>query len=296
MLTPAPLHAAPPEPAPLDRLAALRAELDGLDDLLHDTLMRRAGVVAQIGALGVKGRTPLRPGREAAIIRRLLARHAGPFPRDGIVRVWRALINAFTAQQRPMLITVCEPEGGQDFLAAAREQFGALTPYRLHRTPAQAIREVSAGLATAAVLPLPVDGEAPAAAWWTALLHADSPRVHVVARLPFWAARPEGAPKAQALVIAAAAPDPSGADRSLLGLELPLDVSRDRLGAALAAAGFAAGEVILRRDRGAPIAHALADVDGFVADADPRLPALQSVLRPPAVVGAYAIPVQELPE
>ncbi len=294
MSSPAPLHAAPPEPAPLDRLAVLRGELDGLDDLLHDTLMRRAGVVAQIGALGVKGRTPLRPGREAAIIRRLLARHAGPFPRAGVVRVWRALINAFTAQQRPMLISVCERHGGQDVLAAAREQFGAITPFRLHRTPAQAIREVGTGL-TAAVLPLPVDGEASAAAWWTALLQAGDPRIHVVARLPFWTARPEGAPRVEALVIAAAAPDPSGADRSLLGLELPLDVSRAGLGTMLAAAGFQAGEVILRRDPGASAAHALVDVDGFVDDADPRLAALQSVLRPPVVVGAYAIPVQETP-
>lgn len=294
MSSPAPLHATPPEPATLDRLAALRGELDGLDDLLHDTLMRRAGVVAQIGALGVKGRTPLRPGREAAIIRRLLARHAGPFPRAGVVRVWRALINAFTAQQRPMLISVCERDGGQDVLAAAREQFGAITPFRLHRTPAQAIREVGAGL-TAAVLPLPVDGEAPAAAWWTALLQAGDPPIHVVARLPFWTARPEGAPRVEALVIAAAAPDPSGADRSLLGLELPLDVSRARLGTVLAAAGFSVGEIILRRDPGASAAHALADVDGFVGDADPRLATLQSVLRPPVVVGAYAIPVQETP-
>jgi len=293
MSSPAPLHADPPEPAPLDRLAALRAELDGLDDLMHDTVMRRAGVVGQIAALGVKGRTPLRPGREAAIIRRLLARHGGPFPRLGVVRAWRELINAFTAQQRPMLISVCEAEGGQAAAAAAREQFGALTPLRLHRTPAQAIREVSAGAATAAVLPLPAEGEAPAAAWWTALLHTGDPRIHVVARLPFWAARPEGAPQVQALVVAAAAPDPSGADRSLLGLELPLEVSRDRLGAALAAAGFVAGPVILRRDPGAPAARALADVDGFVADADPRLRALRSVLRPPVVVGAYAVPIQE---
>ena len=290
---PMPASLPPDLPDALDRLAALRAELDGLDDHLHDTLQRRAGVVAQIGALGVKGRTPLRPGREAAIIRRLLARHAGPFPRSGIVRVWRELINAFTAQQRPMLVAVCEAEGGPDALAAEREQFGALTPLRVHRSPAQAIRDVSAGQATAAVLPMPAEGEAPAAAWWTALLHADDPRIHVVARLPFWAARPEGAPKVQALVVAAAAPDPSGADRSLLGLELPLEVSRDRLGTLLAAAGFVAGPVILRRDAGAPVAHALADVDGFVTEADPRLSALQSVLRPPVVVGAYAVPIQE---
>ena len=294
MSSPAPLlDPSWPRPAPPDSLAALRAELDGLDDQLHDILMRRAGVVQRIGALGVKGRVPLRPGREAAILRRLLARHAGAFPRAGIVRVWRELVNAFTAQQRPVLISVCEADGGPELLAAAREQFGALTPMRVHRSPAQAVREVSAGLATAAVLPVPAEEEAPAAAWWTALLHADDPRIHVVARLPFWAARPEGTPKAHALVVAAGPPDPSGADRSLLGLELPLDVSRARLGEALAAAGLQAGPVILRRDPGAASAQALADVEGFVTDADPRLAALQSVLRAPVVLGAYAIPIQE---
>ena len=294
MSSPAPLLDPPwPQPAPLDSLAALRAELDGLDDQLHDILMRRSGVVERIGALGVKGRVPLRPGREAVILRRLLARHAGPFPRAGVVRVWRELISAFTAQQRPVLITVCEVDGGAELLAAAREQFGALTPMRVHRSPAQAIREVSAGLATAAVLPIPAEGEAPAVAWWTALLHADDPRIHVVARLPFWAARPEGTPRAHALVVTAGPPDPSGADRSLLGLELSLDVNRARLGEALAAAGLQAGPVILRRDPGVAAARVLADVEGFVTDADPRLAALQSVLRPPVVLGAYAIPIQE---
>ena len=297
MSVPAPLlDPAWPQAATLDPLAALRAELDVLDDQLHDTLMRRAGVVAQIGALGVKGRVPLRPGREVAILRRLLARHSGPFPRMGVVRVWRELINAFTAQQRPVLITVCEAggceaEGGPALLAAAREQFGALTPMRVHRSPAQAIREVSAGLATAAVLPIPMEEEVPADAWWTALLHAGEPRIHVVARLPFWATRPEGAPSVHALVVAAAPPDPSGADRSLLGLELSPEVGRARLGAALEAAGLRAGPVILRHDPGAA-AQALADVEGFVADADPRLAALP-VLRPPVVLGAYAIPIEE---
>ncbi|HYZ32124.1 MAG TPA: chorismate mutase, partial [Crenalkalicoccus sp.] len=60
-------------------LAALRAEIDTLDDALHDLLMRRAGVVARLAASRAKGDAPaLRPGREAAVLRRLLARHAGP--------------------------------------------------------------------------------------------------------------------------------------------------------------------------------------------------------------------------
>jgi len=141
------------------------------------------------------------------------------------------------------------------------------------------------------MLPLPSETEAPRDAWWTALLHKDEPRIHVVGRLPFWGPRPEGAPDVQALVVAAVAPDASGADRSLLGLELPLEVSRARLTTAVAAAGFEPGQIILRRDPGAPAAHVLAEVDGFVTDDDPRLARLDTVLRHPVVLGAYAIPV-----
>jgi chorismate mutase len=275
-------------------LASLRAELDRLDDALHDTLMRRAEMVEQVGALGVKGGVPLRPGREAAIIRRLLARHRGAFPAASLVRLLREMLVAGSAIQQPLRIAVCDAGGEPSYLAAAREHFGALTPVHHYPSPAQAIHEVSTGLAVAAVLPLPRDDETPRQAWWTALLHRDDPRIHVVARLPFWATRPEGAPQVQAYVVTAAAPDPSGADRSLIGLEMTLETSRARMGTVLVAAGFSAGTVILRRDPGSDVAYALVDVDGFVNDADPRLKALQSVLRPPVVLGAYAIPL-ELP-
>lgn len=281
----------PPVPATLPDLASLRAELDRLDDTLHNTLMRRGEVVQQVAALRVKGPVPLRPGREAAIIRRLLARHAGGLPAFGIVRIWRELLGATTAQQHPLVVSVCEAGGDSACLALAREHFGALTPMRNLRTPIQAIDEVAAGLATVAVLPMAMHGEAPSDAWWTTLLRRDGPRMHVVARLPFWSPRPEGAPMGQGLVVSAAAPDPSGQDRSLLGLELASDVDGVQLGAAMAAAGFRAGTVIMRRDLGAVAACALVEVDGFVGDDDPRLPALQAACCLVTVLGAYAAPV-----
>jgi chorismate mutase / prephenate dehydratase len=141
-----------------------------------------------------------------------------------------------------------------------------------------------------AALPLPPETETARDAWWTALLQKDEPRVHVVGRLPFWAPRPDGGPAAQALVIATPEPDGSEHDRSLLGLELDLDVSRARLTAALTAAGLAPDAIILRRDQGAPVAHALVEIDGFLTDQDERLARLDAVLRRPVVLGAYAIP------
>ena len=285
---------APPAPAPLAEepapgdLAALRAELDRIDDALHDLLMRRAEVVEQVAKTGK--RSPYRPGREATIIRRLLARHTGNLPPQAVVRIWRELLAGTTAMQGSFSVAVCQADAAAGYIQAAREHFGALTPVLLHRSPSQAIGEVSAGSASVAVLPMPSETEPPQQAWWTSLLNQDAPRIHVVARLPFWSRRPDAAPGVQALVVAAAPPDPSGRDRSFLGLEFDLDVSRARLGAALTASGFTPGTVILRRDPGAPVAHALVEVEGFLADDDQRLAGLDAALRRPVVVGAYAIP------
>ena len=281
-----------PQPAPEKTLADLRAELDGIDAALHDTLMRRADVVAEVGRLGAKGRVALRPGREAAIIRRLLARHQGGLPRVALARIWRELLSATTAMQGAHAVAVCEIDASSQFVQVAREHFGALTPLRVHRSPALAINEVSQGRVTAAVLPLPAEDELPAAAWWIALLHRDDPRIHVVAKLPFWGARPEGAPRVAALVVTTIPPDPSGHDRSLIGLELPLEMSRARLSGVLVAAGFAPRDTLLRRDPRAQVAQALIEVEGLVRDDDPRLSRLTEALRPPVVVGAYAIPLE----
>ena len=289
-----PPTAQPAAPPPQElSLADLRAELDRLDDAMHDLLMQRAQVVTHVAALGAQGKkVPFRPGREAEIIRRLLARHTGPLPRRVLPRLWRELFAATTAMQGNFVITVCEPDPPGGFATLAREHFGMFTPLRVHRSPAQAIAEVSSGAATAAVLPLPLEEEVARAAWWTALLHRDEPRIHVVARLPFWAPRSEGASQAQAMVVAAAAPDRSSRDRSLLGFELPPEMSRARLAGALTSAGLAPASIILRRDPGGQIAHGLIDVDGYVTDDDPRVAGLGEAMRRPVVLGAYAVPVE----
>jgi chorismate mutase-like protein len=296
MSSPAPT-APPPEAAtqeaPLPSLAELRAQLDTLDDAVHDLLMQRAEVVMEVARLTAQGgKVAFRPGREAAIVRRLLARHSGPLPRRVLSRMWRELLAATTSMQGSFVITVCETEPTAGFVACAREHFGALTPLRVHRSPSQAIAEVGAGAATAAVLPMPIEEEPAHAAWWTVLLHRDEPRLHVVARLPFWAPRPEGAPRAQALVVAAAVPDPSGRDRSLLGFDLPPELSRARLTGACAAAGLAPASLLMRRGSSVPTTRALIEVEDYVTEDDPRLDRLAEAVARPVVLGAYAVPVE----
>jgi chorismate mutase / prephenate dehydratase len=295
MSSPAPIET-PPQPAsdtgeaaPLDGwrdagsngLAALRAELDTIDDAIHDLLMRRAEVVEAVARSGK--RSALRPGREASILRRLLARHQGALPPQAVYRIWREMLAATTGMQGSFTLAVCDPHPNAAYTALAREQYGALTPLRVHGGAPQALGDLANGNASVAILPMPSDTET----WWTALLH---PGVHVVARLPFWAPRPEGSPTVQAVVVAAIPPDASEHDRSWLGLELEADVSRARLTSAIAGAGFAPGMMLQRRDPGASVAHLLVEVEGHVAADDPRLAALGVDARP-IVLGGYAVPM-----
>ena len=192
-------------------MAPLRAEIDRIDDAMHDLLMRRAAVVQQVGriksASGASGR--LRPGREAAIIRRLLARHRGALPRQVVVRVWRELLAGALGLQTPVVVAVGRDPAG-DFPAIAREHFGALAVLHVQDDPIGVLDTVRSGEASVAVLPLGGVG------WWRCLRPAGEMPLHVVGRLPFWQPRAPGAPLGDALMVAATLCDASGHDRTVL--------------------------------------------------------------------------------
>jgi chorismate mutase len=259
-------------------LGSLRAELDRIDNAMHDLLMDRARVVEQVARSGKPA--ALRPGREAAIIRRLLERHEGQLPPQAVFRMWRELLAGTTAMQGVFSVAVCEPDGDAVFTQLAREHFGTLTPLRANASADQVLADVRQGHAAVGVLPMP-RADAPND-WWAVLLKDKAHSLHVVARLPFWSIRAEGAPAVEALVVAAASPDASGKDRSLLGLKIGTRLSPDGAVAELAEAGFRPALLAVHPDG----QIMLAEVEGFVGDGDPRLRRLGWI-----VLGSYAVPI-----
>jgi chorismate mutase/prephenate dehydratase len=180
-------------------LDALRAEIDACDDALLALLARRAGVVERLAASAAKpAGTVLRPGREAAILRRLLAAHRGPPAPAAVVRIWREIFASSLAQQGDFAVAVA---GGAPSLALAAAHFGAGTPLHAQEAP---LDQLAAGRAAVAVLPWPAPAED--TPWWTTL---DRARFAVIARLPFHAEVP---PAAEAAVVALYPADASGRD------------------------------------------------------------------------------------
>ncbi len=280
------------------RLAALRAEIDRLDDLLHDTLLLRAAIVDQLASSRIKRGSPYRPAREAQILRRLLSRHTGRLPKQAVIGIWREMLAATIAMQGPFNVAVWNPEAGAGTVSLAREHFGSITPVRWMRTTAQVLYAVAEGEAQAGVLPLPQDdpnAEGANDPWWLSLMRGERPAISVVARLPFVTARTEGASRASALVVAAGAPEPSGDDRSLVAFHSADEVSRARIGDRLTAAGLKPLNLVLYRSERTEAA-CLAEVEGLIASDDPRLGALlesgAAVMRP-AVIGGWPVPPPE---
>jgi len=277
-------------------LEQLRREIDRIDDQLHDLLMRRTSLVGRIAAAKGDRRVTLRPGREAQILRRLLGRHAGQFPKLAVVRIWREIVGALTGLQAPLTVAVHAAGRSTAAIELARNHFGVVAPLHAFRSPGQVVRAVADGVATVGVIPLIPGTEAAdeAEPWWTSLTleSGDAPRV--VARLPFApiAAVKGAAEPLQALVIACRDHDESGDDRTLAVLETGPDLSRDRLRAILAAGGLEPAELLAIHRHGVVWLH-MVEILGHVTAADPRLAALVAPKDPVgriAVVGGYATP------
>lgn len=187
-------------------LAALRAEIDRIDDRIADLLVERLVVVRAIAS--AKGdlaahRLALRLGREAQMLRRLLARTAGGFPPGGILRIWREIIANSTQIEVPFGCVV-DRRGGVALHDLARDQVGSATPIREAADFNDVLAVLDRDRQHLGVLPPPT-----AKAWWPPSLPEG---VQVVARLPVTnaVAVPLG------YVVAQLEREPSGADLTLV--------------------------------------------------------------------------------
>jgi chorismate mutase-like protein len=273
-------------------LAGLRGEIDRLDDELVDMLMRRTQLVQAIGSLkGADGSPVLRPGREAEILRRLLARAGGGLDGAAVVRIFREIVSAAVRQQGSFSVAASMPDAGPSCWALARDQYGAATPIMPMAGAPQVAAAVAAGTVSIGIVPTPVSEEPQP--WWPPLMAANAPRV--VARLPAAEGLAPTHGCTEGFALALMTPEASGDDRSLVALEIEKGLGRSRVRDGLEAAGFVIGSTWSHsageRDRHDGY---LTEVDGFVVPESPALAALDKVLdgavQHVAVIGSFAVP------
>jgi chorismate mutase/prephenate dehydratase len=274
-------------------LDALRREIDGIDDAIHDLLMRRTEVAERIRLAKPAGGVALRPGREAEILRRLMARHKGSFPRSAMVRLWREIFAAATSLQGPFSLAALRPESTDGYVDLAHDHFSSYTPLTSHQTPSLVIEAVTQGKASVGILPLPQpDDEDP---WWPQLVAQSKDAPRIIGRIPFAGPTSGRNRELQAVVIGCLPQEKTARDRSFVVLDAEAKMDLAPLRRALETAGFKGAIISFWSDGGskAPWLH-LAEVEGFVAADDPRLKALAKAagegVQRAVTIGGYAAP------
>ncbi|WP_304176680.1 chorismate mutase [Phenylobacterium aquaticum] len=186
-------------PNPLD---AVRARIDAIDADLLTLVEERAGLAREVAAAkaaaGDADKFALRPAREAALLRKLLARPLNNARPSLVVRIWRELIGDSLSRQGPFHAAVF---GGKDPARAvelARNRLGAAPSLRVVARPEDAL---AAARTPGGVAVLALEG-----GWWGRLLA--EPSLKVFAALPCLAAWGP----LNALCVAAVEVEPTGQD------------------------------------------------------------------------------------
>ena len=189
-------------------LAGIRRRIDAIDDELLRLLIARFEAVDAIRAAkqapAGTGIVPVRPAREAVILRRLLAGAGEHLPARLIVRVWRAIVTEATARQGPVRVHASAGLHAEEALASG---------LRDHFCDLEQVCHEDAGAAVAALAAAPADVAvvAPDEPWHAALADAGS-RAGVICALPVLAGH--GPPPM--LVIGRAPNEPTGDDETLV--------------------------------------------------------------------------------
>lgn len=135
------------------KLEDLRAEIDTIDNSILALLAKRMDIVEKVGSLkrenGHKG-VFIRPKREDDMMKAILERGAGKFPKAALFSIWRAIISASLQVEQPFKVATLKSVGREVF-----DYFGSITEYILLDNEMQVIE--SAGNFNVGVLPKNAD-------------------------------------------------------------------------------------------------------------------------------------------
>ena len=137
-------------------LSKLRDEIDGIDANIQELISKRASIASQVAQTKAKsesGGAFYRPEREAQVLRAVKARNQGPLKDETLVRLFREIMSACLAQQKPLNIAYLGPAGTFSELATYK-YFGHSVSAMPVTSIDSVFNEVEAGIADFGIVPV----------------------------------------------------------------------------------------------------------------------------------------------
>jgi len=132
-------------------LERLRGEIDRLDERLLGLINDRARLARDIGTLKVG--QAYRPEREAQVLRRIKERNPGPLAAETVALLFREIMSACLALERPITVAYLGPKGTFSERATVK-QFGLAADAMPMPSIDEVFRAVESGAADFAVVPV----------------------------------------------------------------------------------------------------------------------------------------------
>ncbi len=138
----------------MDNLGPIRDQIDQLDRQIVDLLNQRLALAAEIGKLKRStGGQIYVPEREDAVLRKVASLNNGPIKNEALQAIYREIMSAAIALEKPLMIAYLGPEATNTH-AAAMKKFGASVDYHAMATIADIFTAVEKGEADYAVIPI----------------------------------------------------------------------------------------------------------------------------------------------
>ncbi len=139
-------------------LAALRQQIDLLDAQIQSLINQRAECAQKVAEVkqqeaGDKTVQYYRPEREAQVLREVMARNTGPLPGEQMARLFREIMSACLALEKPLAVAYLGPEGTFTH-AATLKHFGHFVQAEPMAAIDEVFREVAAGAVSYGVVPV----------------------------------------------------------------------------------------------------------------------------------------------
>lgn len=135
-------------------LHAIREQIDRLDGELVRILNERLTLAAEIGKLKrSQGGQIYVAEREDAVLRKVTAQNQGPIKQEALRAIYREIMSAAIALEKPLVIAYLGPEASNTH-AAALKKFGASVEYHGMATVGDIFTAVEKGEADYAVIPI----------------------------------------------------------------------------------------------------------------------------------------------
>ena len=293
-----------------NKLKQIRKRIDSIDVEIQSLLSQRAQISLEVKKVKKTDEAKLKPGREAQILRALIERNSGHFPKLELIRIWREILSASLQLQGLFVLAVYKPTNKNDddwgYISSAREHFGSSTPITSHPSQRRVIEAVLENECSAGILPTPIRNEEDP--WWrhlavqgnTAMNGTTAKPARIIAKLPFSAPSAEHGPsRSEALecvVISKSEAEPSGVDETYIVLDFSEDIPDTRIDTHLAENKMVGSTVSIWLDSEAPQRWlCLICVNGFILPDNIKLDRLKEgfseILNQVTIIGSYAAPL-----